>query len=454
MIFSPDFKFLYLLNEDNSEVINIYNVDNDTGLLTFVDDEQLAYPAYTGDISPDGKFLYTANEDLNWSGWKTIEVHERDLITGLTTTVKSYSDDLYPIGIIEEHFSIDISPDGNYLFSASGNNNALIVLKRNLQSGEIQYLEHHKDGTNGVAGLNDVRDVIISPYGKHVYTAAVGSNSISVFGNNLKGQKGLYVDNFKNIIGVEKSEIELLSFAASNNIKSLTLYDLNEILPLKENELSAFIVKAKSLYAINEIGAAGSNQNQFDKIISFNNNQTYNGKFDSLTTEYEFWHDGTFEAFIGLLDYINSNCDLKIEVYIGNFEQGNEASQALELVSRVDRLFLHCYVSDPQYAFEYGEERLGWLGYAANFIGKTLDVRPIFSAEYRRPDLWYMGCWLTSHDLIEAENEFLSDYNANTDNWKNNIDITGFQYFAYSYLKHPTCSKFEISTIMQLLFNE
>ena len=45
-------------------------------------------------------------------------------------------------------------------------------------------MEHYKNRTNGISGLNGAIDIKISPDGKHVYVASQNDHSLVVFSRN------------------------------------------------------------------------------------------------------------------------------------------------------------------------------------------------------------------------------------------------------------------------------
>ena len=77
--------------------------------------------------------------------------------------------------------SVTVSPDGNHVYGAGGNDNALAVFSRNSTTGALTYVTTTKDGVAGVEGIVGIRWVTVSPDGDHVYTAASSDHTITVF---------------------------------------------------------------------------------------------------------------------------------------------------------------------------------------------------------------------------------------------------------------------------------
>ena len=80
--------------------------------------------------------------------------------------------------------SVTVSPDGKHVYSMSIHDDAVAVFNRNSSTGALTFVEFHKDGVDGVDGLNNGRSVTVSPDGGHVYSVAATDNAIAVFSRN------------------------------------------------------------------------------------------------------------------------------------------------------------------------------------------------------------------------------------------------------------------------------
>ncbi len=134
-------------------------------------------------ISPDGKHIYTAGLTDG-----AVTVFSRNATTGALTFVENISNPYTPGAI-----GIDISPDGVNVYAVGLFNDSLSVYSRNVSTGKLTFVESFTDGLGGVDGLDRVRDVVVSPDGKSVYTAAQndtvgGDDAVAVFSRELAGQ--------------------------------------------------------------------------------------------------------------------------------------------------------------------------------------------------------------------------------------------------------------------------
>ncbi len=287
---------------------------------------------------------------------------------------------------------------------------------------------------------------------------------LTVFTMMAQGTKGMYVNDFKNIIGNTDKENELLEYAQQGGFNYLLLYNLHAIQqnqfdisdPVAAQPLADFIEKAKTEYGILEVGAVGEKRSSFDKIIAYNNNFSTNPnqQFDVLNIEFEFWNNklvtnyycgsylegagyscdnnGAFQFYIEQIKQAHELCaalGLKSETYIGKITD----SQGKELGQNCDRILVHYYRKSDQYnngnsIYNYKSDRLSQLAPDEGI----LEVMPIFAATAE-----FMGLWLAEHSIDEAFDTYMNGqkgYNESTGSWKSRIRIDGFQWYAYTHL--------------------
>ena len=259
----------------------------------------------------------------------------------------------------------------------------------------------------------------------------------------LPTYRGLYVDGFNTIIGDTAKENTLLRWAKTNNFNVLTLYGLNYFLPnsISYAGLASFIKKAKSNYAIVEVNATGGTTANFTTNVNNYNTSRTNTieRFNWCNLEREFWNsDQTFNYSYTVMQQTKQwgaaqSPVVKIEEYIGWLKDSatapintvRENQIADSIVQVVDRLLIHDYQANIN--FSYVQPRLSILGQRAQAQNKILDVVIIFSAESI-----FSGPFFASNNFINAYNLIKNANTSASYAGKANINIVGYQIFAYS----------------------
>ncbi|MEM9819484.1 MAG: T9SS type A sorting domain-containing protein [Bacteroidota bacterium] len=276
--------------------------------------------------------------------------------------------------------------------------------------------------------------------------------------------RGLYVNEFKHIIGQAQEENELLQFAQSQGFNYLILYNLYHIhhhlfdLSQKESSmpLANFIRKAKTEYGILEVGAVGETFASFDRIDQFNQNHAADPMacFDVYNIEYEFWNtelnesyycpnyllkegfdcsdDGSFEFYIHQMQQLHQLAQsrgIKAETYIGSPTD----EQAQQLGMACDRVLIHFYRKSDVYEngnsiYNYKSSRLAALAPTEG----QLEVMPIFNSRDH-----FMGLWLHEHLQDQAYTTFTEGqqgYDEAEGDWKAHLNLVGYQWYRYTDL--------------------
>ncbi|MBI2258762.1 MAG: T9SS type A sorting domain-containing protein [Flavobacteriia bacterium] len=288
----------------------------------------------------------------------------------------------------------------------------------------------------------------------------IHSIKIAMFGIllhfNLFSQdyKGLYVDQFHQIVGNINKEDSLLNYAKANGFNALTFYNLHQI-DLSDGsnvlKLKNFISKAKLNYGIEEFSATAENFWFFEnKILPFNQQVNNDEKFTCLNLEFEFWvpesvsnyycttylqpngytcdEEGAFQFYMNELNSIYNlaqNNQLKTEIYLGWFNQ----NQADQVKTKCDRILLSNYHQDPNFCFDYSLQRLQYLGNST----PSIEVATLFSGENS-----FLNPWLTTnnYNLDACFTNFSNEYANENGLWKNNIQLIGQQWFTYTQLPY------------------
>ena len=276
--------------------------------------------------------------------------------------------------------------------------------------------------------------------------------------------RGMYVNEFARILNNEDEWPKLLKFAEDNSITSLTLYQLNSVLPNPDRKakLVRFIKLAREDYKIQSIGATIKKKNalnQLEDIVTFMEDYPDKYFFDAITTEFEYWNPdtdnpdpskretraGLFEDFKTLLDKMNEEADEKdliVEAYLSEIWE----DETDEIVTRIDRGFVSSYKEDPNDMYSRIKVKTGYLSNSVQNLGlANIEVWPLFSSEfdfYGGEEGWksFLGPWFRGdnenrdRNLNNAEDYFWKYYMIdNSDNF-DYVDITGIQWFDYTHM--------------------
>ena len=282
----------------------------------------------------------------------------------------------------------------------------------------------------------------------------------------IESTRGLYINNFKYIIGDPVAEDELLNFALENGFNYLLLYNLHHIqtnlFDITDNEsaapLSQFIFKAKTQYGINEIGGVGEKLASFDKMVLYNelHENDANYRIDVFHMEFEFWNskligtyycstyleknghpctkEGAFDFYYNELtevDNLTASLGLKSETYVGNPTN----SECHDIGGIVDRALVHYYRKSDVY--KNGNSIYNYKKYRLHNLAQdegVLSVLPVFSSRS-----YHMGPWLLENPMEQAYDTWLYGQNGFVEDegdWKDHINVEGFQWYRYTDLKN------------------
>lgn len=130
--FSPDGKFLYVINELNN-TITVFAWDAGKGSLTEVQTRGTLPKGFAGDnstaevvVHPSGKFVYGSNR-----GHDSIVAYAADSVTGKLTLIGHATENIKT----PRNFNID--PTGQWLIAANQDADTLVVLKIDARTGAL-----------------------------------------------------------------------------------------------------------------------------------------------------------------------------------------------------------------------------------------------------------------------------------------------------------------------------
>ncbi len=130
-------------------------------------------------VSPDGNNVYAAggNDDA-------ISTFRRDPATGALVQTQVVKDGVDGVDGLAFASSLALSPDGHHLYVSGSHDDAVAVFARDATTGALTFIEAEKNGIGGVEGLKLARSVAISPDGSNVYVAGQYDDAVAVFRRN------------------------------------------------------------------------------------------------------------------------------------------------------------------------------------------------------------------------------------------------------------------------------
>jgi 6-phosphogluconolactonase (cycloisomerase 2 family) len=179
---SPDGKHVYVAGKED-DAVTAFERNVNTGQLTYLGTVWNSDPTVDGldgvfsvSVAPDGKHVYTAS----YIG-DAVAVFERNANTGALTFIEVHKDGENGVDGLNGGSSVAVAPDGNYVYIVGYYDNAMAVFERDEATGRLEYREVHRDGVGGVDGLDGVQSVTVSPDGAHVYTTGFQDDAATVF---------------------------------------------------------------------------------------------------------------------------------------------------------------------------------------------------------------------------------------------------------------------------------
>jgi len=129
-------------------------------------------------LSPDGAFAYVTSEALD-----SVLVFSRRAFDGHLTPVARY--DVTEAGFedagLATPLDVIVSPDGRHVYVAAEEAGAVVVMARNASTGTLSFVENQDDTGPAEASLDGVRRLQISADGNHLYAAGSNANALVTF---------------------------------------------------------------------------------------------------------------------------------------------------------------------------------------------------------------------------------------------------------------------------------
>lgn len=147
-------------------------------------------------VSPDGKSVYVPT-----TGDDALVVFSRNSTTGELTYVETHKDGASGVDGLNGAYELAISPDNKHVYVAASSDDAVAVFSRNTTTGELTYVEVQVDGSGGIDGLNGARSVVVSPDGSHVYVASSIDDAVAIFSRNTTTGELTFVTHLEDGVG-------------------------------------------------------------------------------------------------------------------------------------------------------------------------------------------------------------------------------------------------------------
>ncbi len=184
---SPDGAHVYTAS-DTDAAVTVFSRNPSSGALTFVQAKANGDVGITSlagaesvTVSPEGTHVYVAAEDAN-----AVTVFSRDASSGQLTLVEVKQNGGGVSGLTRVQ-SVAVSADGAQVYTASGDDSAVVVFNRNTTTGVLTFVQKHTDGSPPITALGGTEWVAVNPLGVGVYAAADADNALVVFDRAATG---------------------------------------------------------------------------------------------------------------------------------------------------------------------------------------------------------------------------------------------------------------------------
>lgn len=178
------------------DAITVFNRDNE-GNLTFgsilrdsADNIDGLNGAFMIAISPDNQNVYVTSKFDN-----SLSVFDRNLSDGSLVHKGLLKNNIEGISGLNGAFGVAVTPSGTRVY-VTGNIDSAIVIFDRKSDGSLVYNSSIKNGIRGVLGLDDAREIVVSPDETYIYVTA--NSSLVIFKNNEDTSLPVYHTIFQN----------------------------------------------------------------------------------------------------------------------------------------------------------------------------------------------------------------------------------------------------------------
>ena len=193
--FSLDSQFVYVI-ASTSATVTVFRITDDRK-LAFVEctkGEGSCFRNARGiAIGPKDKYLYVAS-----SGANALVVLERNAETGKIILRQVIKDEQEGVHGLAGAFAVACSPDGRFVYTSAGRlggDNAVCVFEK-MSDGTLSLVQEVFDGQEGLEGFVGGNELRVSPDGQNLYAIGTRSNSVVVFKRNVETGELKYLQTF------------------------------------------------------------------------------------------------------------------------------------------------------------------------------------------------------------------------------------------------------------------
>jgi len=176
---SPNGSHVYVASRGD-DAIAIFSRDGDTGLLTFVTSVAGPQGAFALALDAAGVNLYVVGRDSD-----RLRIFTRNTTNGTLTQLGSDLVDNIGVDGLDEPVDVVVSPDGTRVYTAAFGESKIGSFIRNTATGSLTFREAIADGVGVVDGLAMASSVTVSSDSLDVYVSGFADNGIAVFRRNL-----------------------------------------------------------------------------------------------------------------------------------------------------------------------------------------------------------------------------------------------------------------------------
>jgi 6-phosphogluconolactonase (cycloisomerase 2 family) len=123
---------------------------------------------------------------------------------GVLTFVEAQREGIDGVTGLAGVLAVVVSPDGRHVYSAGGNDDAVDVFARDAGTGALSLVQNVRDGIGNVDGLRFPSALAFSPDGAHLYVTSARGNALMAFARDAATGELTFLESQKNgVAGVE-----------------------------------------------------------------------------------------------------------------------------------------------------------------------------------------------------------------------------------------------------------